>query len=308
MKHFLPLEDIDSAQLHELLDLAIRLKKEFYNGGNELILKGKILAMIFEKPSLRTRASFEVAMVDLGGYVLNLLPQEVKMGGREAVSDVARVLSGYVDCVMARVFKHSYLEELAAHGSVPIINGLSEKNHPNQALADLMTIMENRAKLEGLTVTYVGDANNVALSLMRGAMLTGINFRIASPAGYSFTEEQLEAASNMRISDKQKLETYENPVKAVSQADVVYTDVFTSMGQESETERRLEVFLPTYQLNRGLLAHAKTDHLFMHCLPAHRGEEVTDEVVDGPNSVVFPQAQNRLHAQKAVLAKLLGDV
>lgn len=305
MKHFISLEDVTTEELHELLDIAVALKAEWKAGGNKPILQGKTLALIFQKPSLRTRVSFEMGMVHLGGHALNLLPQEVKMGGRETVSDVAKVLSGYVDGIMARVFTHNHLEQLAEHGSIPIINGLSDHNHPVQALTDLLTILEHRGTFTGQTITYVGDGNNVARSLMIASMMVGLNFRMATPAGYSLAEEDIELAYSRRLSDKQRLDLYEDPIKAVAQTDIVYTDVWTSMGQEEETAKRLDLF-PPYQLNNTLLAHAKADHTVMHCLPAHRGEEITDAIADGANSVVFPQAHNRLHAQKAILAKLLA--
>lgn len=306
MKHFLSLADLTPQELHDLLTLAAKLKSEWQAGGNEPILQGKSLALVFTKPSLRTRVSFEMGMVHLGGYALYLSPSEIKMGSRESVPDVARVLSGYVDGVMARVFEHEHVLQLAEYGSVPIINGLSDYNHPAQGLTDLFTVWEQRGSLEGLKLTYVGDGNNVARSLLFGAMKTGMHFAIANPAGYDLSEEDIEFAANMRISDHQKIELYEDPHKAVATTDVIYTDVWTSMGQEEETAKRLRVF-PPYQVNEALVRSAKSDCLVMHCLPAHRGEEITDAVADGANSVLFPQAHNRLHAQKAVLAKLLAD-
>lgn len=305
MKHFISLTDVTTEELHELLDIAVTLKAEWKTGGNKPILQGKTLALIFQKPSLRTRVSFEMGMVHLGGHALNLLPQEVKMGGRETVSDVVKVLSGYVDGIMARVFVHNHLEQLAEHGSIPIINGLSDYNHPVQALTDLLTILEHRGTFTGQTITYVGDGNNVSRSLMIACMMVGLNFRMATPAGYSLAEEDVELAYSRRLSDKQRLDLYEDPIKAVAHTDIVYTDVWTSMGQEEEATKRLEVF-PPYQLNKALLSHAKADHTVMHCLPAHRGQEITDVIADGLNSVIFPQAHNRLHAQKAILAKLLA--
>lgn len=306
MKHFLSLADLSPEELQELLTIAMNLKEEWRNGGNEPILKGKSLALVFQKPSLRTRVSFEMAMVHLGGYAFYLSPNEIKMGGRESVPDVARVLSGYVDAVMARVFEHDHILQLAEYATVPIINGLSDYNHPAQALTDLFTILEHRGTLENITLSYVGDGNNVARSLLFGAMKTGMNFTIATPAGYTLSEDDLTLAEEMKISDSQKIEVYEDPTRAVRQTDVIYTDVWTSMGQEEETAERLKVF-PPYQINQQLLSQAKSDCLVMHCLPAHRGEEITDEVADGPNSIVFQQAENRLHAQKAILVKLLSN-
>lgn len=306
MKHFLSLADLTPDDIQDLLSLALKLKDEWRKGGNEPVLRGKSLALVFQKPSLRTRVSFEMAMVHLGGYAFYLSPSEIKMGGRESVPDVARVLSGYVDAVMARVFEHEHILQLAEYSAVPIINGLSDYNHPAQGLTDLFTILEHKGTLENITLAYVGDGNNVARSLLFGAMKTGMNFTIATPPGYTLTEEDLTLGEQMRVSDSQKIEVYENPSRAVQQADVIYTDVWTSMGQEAETAERLKVF-PPYQINQALVSQAQTGCLVMHCLPAHRGEEITDEVADGPNSIVFQQAENRLHAQKAILVKLLAN-
>lgn len=305
MKHFLSLADLTPDEIHYLLQLALRLKDEWRKGGNPPVLGGKNLALVFQKPSLRTRVSFEVAMEHLGGHALYLSPAEIKMGSRESVPDVARVLSGYVDAIMARVFDHDHILQLAQYASVPVINGLSDYNHPCQALADLFTILEQRGRLAGLKVAYVGDGNNVARSLLFGAMKVGMNFSIASPVGYTLPAADLELAASFRISPEQQIEAIEDPIAAVADADVIYTDVWTSMGQEEETAARLKVF-PPYQINQRLVAKAKADCLVMHCLPAHRGEEITDEVADGPNSVLFPQAANRLHAQKAILVELLA--
>lgn len=306
MKHFLSLADLAPDDIQELLSIALKLKEEWRNGGNEPVLQGKSLALVFQKPSLRTRVSFEMAMVHLGGYAFYLSPNEIKMGGRESVPDVARVLSGYVDAIMARVFSHEHILQLAEYSAVPVINGLSDYNHPAQGLTDLFTILELKGKLENITLSYVGDGNNVARSLLFGAMKTGMHFTIATPPGYTLSEEDLTSGEQMRVSDSQKIEVYESPGLAVRQADVIYTDVWTSMGQEAETAERLKVF-PPYQINQALVSQAKADCLVMHCLPAHRGEEITDDVTDGPNSVVFQQAENRLHAQKAILVKLLAN-
>lgn len=306
MKHFLSLVDLTPDDIQELLSIALRLKEEWRNGGNEPILRGKSLALVFQKPSLRTRVSFEMAMVHLGGYAFYLSPDEIKMGGRESVPDVARVLSGYVDAIMARVFDHEHILQLAEYSAVPVINGLSDYNHPAQGFTDLFTILEQKETLENITLSYVGDGNNVARSLLFGAMKTGMHFKIATPPGYTLSEEDLTLGEQMRLSDSQKIEVYENPSRAVQQADVIYTDVWTSMGQEAETAERLKVF-PPYQINQALVSQAKADCLVMHCLPAHRGEEITDEVADSPNSIIFQQAENRLHAQKAILVKLLAN-
>jgi ornithine carbamoyltransferase len=286
------------------LTLATQLKTEWRNGGNKPLLQGKSLALVFQKPSLRTRVSFEMGMVHLGGYAFYLSPNEVKMGGRESVADVARVLSGYVDAVMARVFEHEHILDLARYSSVPIINGLSDYNHPAQALADVFTILEHKGKVEGLKVAYVGDGNNVARSLLFAVMKLGGHFSIATPSGYSLTDDDIALGKQFSEAGAQ-IEVGENPTQAVAGADVIYTDVWTSMGQETETAKRLAVF-PPYQVNQQLLSLAKPDCIVMHCLPAHRGEEITDEIADGPNSVLFPQAENRMHAQKAILVALLA--
>lgn len=304
MKHFLSIAALTPDELHHLLDLATRLKDEWRNGGNTPILKGKSLALIFQKPSLRTRVSFEMGMVHLGGYAFYLSPNEVKMGGRESVPDVARVLSGYVDGIMARVFDHEHILQLAEHGSVPVINGLSDYSHPAQALADIFTILEVKGSLKGLKIAYVGDGNNVARSLLFGAMKTGMHMAIAAPQGYNLTDEDMELAAQFS-NHGAVAERLQDPQKAVQNADVIYTDVWTSMGQEEETAVRLKIF-PPYQVNQRLVSQAKADCIVMHCLPAHRGEEITDDVADGPHSVLFPQAHNRMHAQKAILAELLG--
>ncbi len=305
MKHFLAISDLTPHELHNLLDLARRLKDEWQADGNRPLLKGKSLGMVFQKPSLRTRVSFEMGMVHLGGYALYLGPSEIKMGGRESVPDVARVLSGYVDGIMARVFDHEHILQLSTYSSVPVINGLSDYNHPAQALADLFTIMELKGRLEGLKIAYVGDGNNVARSLLFGAMKVGAHFTIASPAGYTLDEEDFDLAEQYRTGGA-SFEIFEDAETAVSEADVIYSDVWTSMGQEEETAKRLEVF-PPYQINQKLINHAQADCLVMHCLPAHRGEEITNSAADGPNSALFQQAENRMHAQKAILVELLGD-
>lgn len=306
IKHFLSLADFTPHQLEGFLELAAKLKRKFRkNGANKPLLKGKSLAMVFNKPSLRTRVSFEMAMVQLGGYAFYLSPTEIKLGSRESVPDVARVLSGYVDGIMARVFEHDHILQLAKYATVPVINGLSDYNHPAQGLADLFTIWECKGRLDGLKLAYVGDGNNVTRSLLFGAMKMGMSMAVASPAGYTLTAADLKLAEGMRRTDKQSIELSDDPAGAVSEADIIYTDVWTSMGQEAETAERLKVF-PPYQINQELVSKAKPDCLVMHCLPAHRGEEITNEVADGPNSVIFPQAENRLHAQKAILAHLMN--
>lgn len=304
MKHFLSIADLTPDELENLLRLAADLKEEWRAGGNKPILKGKSLALLFQKPSLRTRVSFEMGMVHLGGYAFYLSPNEVKMGGRESVADVARVLSGYVDGVMARVFEHQHILDLAEYGSIPVINGLSDYSHPAQALADVFTILEQKGQLAGLKIAFVGDGNNVARSLLFAAMKLGMHFTLSAPEGYELTPEDISRAQS--FSQGGATVTLESdPHAAVADADVIYTDVWTSMGQEEESARRLKVF-PPYQVNEQLVSEAKPDCIVMHCLPAHRGEEITDAVADGSHSVLFPQAHNRLHAQKAILATLLA--
>jgi ornithine carbamoyltransferase len=307
LPHFLDIESVTSEQFGALLRLAKELKEERARlGQNAPILAGKSLAMIFTKPSLRTRVSFEMGMQQLGGYALYLSPQEVGLGTRESAPDVARVLSGYVDGVMARVFDHQHILDLAAWGSVPIINGLSDFSHPCQALTDIFTVWEQVGtndvrSLTGLTVAYVGDgSNNVATSLIQAAGKVGMSIRIVSPRGYQPDPKLIEQTdADVTVTDD---------LDGVVGADVLYTDVWTSMGQEAETQERLKVF-PPYQLNQQLVAHTRNPEVkVLHCLPAHRGEEITDEVADGSNSLLFPQAHNRLHAQKALLAHLLGGV
>ena len=305
MKHFLSIADLSPTDLHNLLDSGLSLKRAWQNGGNAPLLKGKSLALVFQKPSLRTRVSFEMGMVHLGGYALYLSPTEIKMGGRESVADVARVLSGYVDGIMARVFEHNHILQLAEYASVPIINGLSDYNHPAQALADIFTVLEAKKRLEGLKMVYVGDGNNVARSLLFACMKVGMHFAIAAPPNYTLNEDDYALARQFSTAGA-AIEVFEDPRQAVVDADVIYTDVWTSMGQEEEAAVRLQIF-PPYQINQQLVSLAKPDCLVMHCLPAHRGEEITDEVADGPNSILFPQAENRMHAQKAILVELLGN-
>ncbi len=305
MKHFLDISDHSSEELQDLLDLAIRLKKEHFAGGNPPLFKGKVLGMIFQKPSLRTRVSFDMAMRHMGGDALYLSPNEIGLGKRESIADVSRVLSGYVQAVMARVFEHAHVLELAKWSSVPVINGLSDFSHPCQAMADAQTIQEKFGKAKGLNVVYVGDGNNVAVSLMQISAKLGWNFTIANPEGYAMPAGSVEQAKKTAAGTGSKLTFLSDPHEAVKGAHVIYTDTWTSMGQEEETAKREQVF-PPYQVNAKLVSEADKDVIVMHCLPAHRNHELTDEVADGPHSVIFPQAHNRLHAQKAVLARLLG--
>ncbi len=305
MKHFVNLTELSSDEIWTVLNKAIALKAEWKSGGNSPILKGKVLAMVFQKPSLRTRVSFDVGMLQLGGHALYLSPNEIGLGGRESVPDVARVLSGYVDGIMARTFSHDHIVQLAQYASVPVINGLSDFNHPCQAMGDFLTILEQKGSLDGVTLVYVGDGNNVARSLMFTAAKLGVNFTAATPEGYKIEAEYVGLAQQFAAESGSTLRFVHNPVEAVTGADVIYTDVWTSMGQEAESQKRLAVF-PPYQVNEQLVSHAKEDVIVMHCLPAHRGDEITDAVADGTHSVLFPQAENRLHAQKAILALLMA--
>ncbi|MGB8214997.1 MAG: ornithine carbamoyltransferase [Anaerolineales bacterium] len=303
MENFLDIFDHSSQELQDILDLAVGLKKEYFAGGNAPLFKGKVLGMIFQKPSLRTRVSFDMAMRHMGGDALYLSPDEIGLGKRESIADVSRVLSGYVQAIMARVFEHAHVLELAKWASVPVINGLSDFSHPCQAMADALTIQEKFGKARGLQVVFVGDGNNVAVSLMQISVKLGWNFTIATPEGYDLNPVAVEMARAAAASSGSHLRFLRDPHEAVRNAQVIYTDTWTSMGQEAETARREQVF-PPYQVNAKLVAEADKDVIVMHCLPAHRNHELTDEVADGPHSVIFPQAHNRLHAQKAVLARL----
>jgi ornithine carbamoyltransferase len=301
MRHFLDIADWSSTDLEHLLKLAVSLKMEWQSGGNRPVLAGKVLGMVFQKPSLRTRVSFDVAMLHLGGHALYLSPAEIGLGQRESVPDVARVLSGYVQAVMARVFDPAHLDQLVAWGSVPVINGLSDRSHPCQAMADMLTIYEHFGHLKGLKLAYVGDSNNVTRSLAEAAARFGLRMSVGSPAGYQLDSETVAHVTGLGLT----LDLTDDPVRAVDGADVVYTDTWTSMGQEAEAERRRAVF-PPFQVNADLLRKAAPHAVVLHCLPAHRGEEITDEVADGPQSLLFEQAENRLHAQKAILVRLMA--
>ena len=302
---FLHIADLSSTELQELIDLAIELKKEYFNGGNPPLLQGKVLAMIFQKPSLRTRVSFDMAMRHLGGDALYLSPAEIGLGQRETIADVSRVLSGYVHGIMARVFDHEHILELAKWSSVPVINGLTDYNHPCQALADALTIQEKFGSAKGLNVTFVGDGNNVAVSLMHICAQLGWNFTIANPPGYDMLSHAVEIGKKLAQKTGSKITFCTDPHDSVKGADVIYTDAWTSMGQEEETAIREKAF-SSYQVNQQLVNEANPDAIVMHCLPAHRNQELTDDVADGLQSVIFPQAHNRLHAQKAILARVFG--
>jgi len=305
MKDFITLSDWSSEDLWQLIQLAVELKREWRDGGNKPVLKDKILGMVFQKPSLRTRVSFEVGMKHLGGHAIMLGPDEIGLGKRESIADVARVLSGYVQGIMARVFDHYHVQELARWASVPVINGLSDAEHPCQALGDLLTIYEQFGRLEGLKIAFVGDGNNVASSLAQAVAHFGMHFSIASPAGYTLSEDAFEDARPFAEATGATFEMFHEPQAAVKDADVLYTDTWVSMGQEAEYQQR-EAAFAGYQINDDLLRHAKPGAIVMHCLPAHRGQEITDDVADGQHSAIFPQAENRLHIQKAILVKLMS--
>jgi len=302
-KDLLSIADLSGEDIRLLISRAIDIKAE----GWLSLLERKMLALIFEKPSLRTRVSFEVAMKQLGGDSIYLSPAEVGLGKRESVPDVARVLSRYVDVIASRTFSHHNLETFASYSAVPVINALSDQEHPCQALSDLLTIYEKKGGLDGLTIAFVGDGNNVAHSLMLAASLTGMNFRIASPSGYSVEDRVLLLAQDYALDSGAEIICTEEVEAAVGGADIIYTDVWTSMGQEAEAEARRQTFA-SYQVNEKLLSLAKEDAIVMHPLPAHHGEEVAEGVLESPNSVVFDQAENRLHLQKALLAEILGGL
>ncbi len=305
-KDFLAIADYSPEEIQNLIDLAVTLKKEYFASGNIPLLQNKVLAMIFSKPSLRTRISFDMAMRQLGGDALFISPDEIGLGKRESIADVARVLSGYVSAIMARVFEHQQVIELAKWADIPVINGLSDYNHPCQAMADILTIYEHFKTLRSLKVTYLGDGNNVAVSLMHACSKLGMDFCIASPEGYDIVPQAIHLAKEFCKLSGGNVQFLRDPNEAVKDCDVVYADTWTSMGQEAETKKR-ELVFPPYQVNSGLMGYAKPSAIFMHCLPAHRGQEVTDQVADGPQSVIFQQAHNRLHAQKAILVKLLRE-
>jgi ornithine carbamoyltransferase len=309
MDHFLTLGDLTPDEFMGLLDLAVKLKTELRKKGcNKPLLENKTLGMIFQKPSLRTRVSFDMAMIQLGGQALYISPNEIQLGKRESVADVARVLSRYVDGIEARVFAHADVVELARYSRVPVVNGLSDYSHPCQGAADLLTIYERFGKLKGLKVTFVGDGNHVVTSLAFGCALTGAHFVCASPEGYDLRADVAAKAREMGQATGSTVTLLRDPLEAARDADVIYTDVWTSMGQEEETAQRLKVFSPMYQINTDLVSHAAPGYIVMHCLPAHRGQEITDEVCDDEkHSALWDQAENRMHAQKAILVELMAE-
>jgi ornithine carbamoyltransferase len=301
-KDLISIVDLNRKEVEQLLEKALRMKEK----GPTQVLAGKTLALLFEKPSLRTRVSFEMAMHQLGGHSIYLSPQEVGVGKREGVTDVARVLSRYVDVIAARTFSHGTLRVLAGHSSVPVINALSDLEHPCQALADLLTIYEKKGKLPGLTLAFIGDGNNVANSLFLAACQVGISFHFASPKGYELKKDVLSRGRRFAALSGSQIQLTNDPHKAAKGADVIYTDVWVSMGQEEEAKKRRRVF-SGYQVDDKLLSLARKDVMFMHPLPAHHGEEISVGLLDDRRSVVFDQAENRLHLQKALLVRLLSN-
>jgi ornithine carbamoyltransferase len=303
-KDLLSVSDLSRKEIEQLIEQALHMKRE----GTQALLSGRTLALLFEKPSLRTRVSFETAMYQLGGHSIYLSPEEVGLGKREPVADVARVLSRYVAGIAARTFSHETLRILADHSSIPVVNALSDQEHPCQALSDLLTIYEKKGRLPGLILAFIGDGNNVANSLLLAACLTGMNFHFASPPGYEIKEEVLNAGKKFAALTRSgsQIQLTNDPYEAVKDADIIYTDVWVSMGQEAEAEKRRLVF-SRFQVDDKLLSSAKGDVLFMHPLPAHHGEEISPGLLNDLRSVVFHQAENRLHLQKALLVKFLSS-
>jgi ornithine carbamoyltransferase len=297
--------DYSSKEVKQLIELAGNLKVLAKNGVHPPLLAGKTVGLIFEKHSTRTRISFEVGMNHLGGHAMYMHARDLQIGRGEPISDTGKVLSGYLDGIMIRANSHKMVEELANAATVPIINGLTDLYHPCQALADLLTIHEVKGYLPGKKLAYVGDGNNVAHSLIIACAHLGVDVSVASPLGFEVDSIILEKAQKLAASNGSTIMTTTNPIEAVKNADVIYTDVWTSMGQEEETAVRLQAF-EGYQINEELVRHAKSDYIFLHCLPAHRGEEVAPSIIDGTHSVVFQQAENRLHAQKGILASILS--
>jgi len=305
MDHLISINDLSLQEIEEILSLSEKLKRQLKEGVPHHILKGKTLGMIFTKSSTRTRVSFEVGMYQQGGSSLFLSSNDIQLGRGETIYDTAQVLSRYIDGIMIRTFKHSDVEELAKYGSIPVINGLTDLMHPCQILADLFTVYEHKGTLKGLKLAYVGDGNNVANSLLHGCAKVGMNIAVATPKGYECDSNIVyEAQEEARRSGSEIILT-EDPAEAATNADVIYTDTWVSMGQESEKEERIKIFMP-YQVNSQLFSKAKEDAIFLHCLPAYRGYEVTEEIIDGPQSVIFDEAENRMHVQKAIMALLMG--
>ncbi len=304
-KSFLSINDLTLEEMYQIFDLSRTLKEKLYTGEEHHLLKGKTLGMIFAKPSTRTRISFEVGIYQLGGIGMYFGPNDLQLNRGETISDTAKVLSRYLDGIMIRTFKHEDVEGLAKYGSIPVINGLTDLLHPCQVMTDLFTILEKRRKLQGLKLAYIGDGNNMAHSLLNGCSKVGMDISCASPKGYEPQGWIVENAKKNAKYMGSKVVITNDPVEACKDADIIYTDVWASMGQEKEAQERNQRFTG-FQVNNKLVSNAKDDYLFMHCLPAHREEEVTNEVVDSANSIVFDEAENRLHVQKAIMALVMG--
>lgn len=305
LRHYVSTKDFTARETLEVLELARDMKRDFRRGHAKPVFERRTLAMIFQKPSLRTRVSFEAGMTQLGGHAIYLGPDDIRLGARETTEDIAIVLSRMADVIMARVFGHDIVEDLAKHATVPVINGLSDREHPCQILGDLLTILERRPRLAGLRTVFVGDGNNVANSLLYAGALTGMHVTVAGPAEFAPAPEVLAEARELAKVSGARLEATSDLVEACRDADVIYTDVWTSMGQEAEAARRRAVFAP-YQVNDTLMALARPDAILLHCLPAHYGEELDYPTSRRPNSAIFDQAENRLHAQKALMVTLAG--
>lgn len=303
-KDFISVRDLTLKEIQEIFSLTDKLKK--YPAKFNSVLKGKTLALIFQKPSNRTRVSFEVGMYQLGGYSIYLGPDEIKLGVRESIKDVAKTLSRYADGIVLRTFEHKNILEMAKFAALPVINGLSDFSHPCQALSDIYTIREKIKNYKGITLTYIGDGNNVCNSLLYACSKLGINMNVTAPKGYEPDQGVFDEAKKIARLNNVQIKFFIQPEEAAKDADIVYTDVWVSMGEEKEAEKRRSVF-KGFQINKNLVSIAKKNVRVMHCLPAHRGDEITDEVMDSPNSIIFDQAENRLHVQKAILIKLLGD-
>lgn len=308
-KHdLLSMQDLSSAEIENVLRLASRLKKDHKAGRNQQLLRGKTLGMIFQKPSTRTRVSFEVGVYQLGGDAVYLSATDIQLARGETIEDTAKTLSGYLDCIMARVYDHTDVQKLAKYATIPVINGLSDAFHPCQILADLLTMKEHKKKLHGLKLAWLGDGDNVCNDLMLGCAKTGINMAVACPKGYEPFEEVVSLARSEGEKTGAQIMLTSDPLSAAKDADIVVTDTFISIGKEGERATRESIFMPQYQVNSKVMKVAKSNAIFMHCLPAKRGQEVTTDVIDGPQSVVWDEAENRLHVQKAVLCLLMGAV
>src|SRR3990170_1869106 len=304
-KDLISIHDLTLEEVNQIFEVSKTLKQKQLTGESHRVLEGKTLGMIFTKPSTRTRISFETGIYQLGGIGMYFGPNDLQLGRSESISDTAKVLSRYLDGIMIRTFAHQDVVDLADGASIPVINGLTDLLHPCQVLADLFTILEKKGKLKGLKLAYIGDGNNMAHSLLNGCSKVGMHISIASPSGYKPNAEIVNNATKNAKYMGSKVEILDDPVKAVKNADIIYTDVWASMGQESEAAERRKKFM-RYQVNPKLVKNAKDDYLFMHCLPAHRGDEVVNEVADSPNSVIFDEAENRLHVQKAIMALVMG--